>query len=524
MRPHATSAGLFALAASLASSLSWSAPAAPVVTVGATDIKQLQFNWNPVAQSNYYELWFKANPGATWVKYAQTRAQRPLFRISVPVHLLDWRVAKYLVKACNPSGCTASTEVGVDGLALDAMGYIKPNGAGNNRWFGHTVTLSADGNTMAVLTGETIGANINSVVLHVYRRTTTTSGWRREARLVPPSAQPHTSFATGGMPVALSSDGNTVVLGVAGYQATLDAPFESGAVFLWRREAAGWRLDQSFAGAAIGRDWYGFNVEIDDAAETLAIWHQYVSPGQFEAGTVDVYRWRGAPDNFYQHVNNISVPILGGLPANCWTMSLSGDGKRLFRVCQSGVTNIVQVIDVATDFTWSESSRLENLGYSIGVDSTYDGKRIIVTTGSGAGVYNDTANGWVRDDVLGNGADGLFVYNHNDGTISRDGKIVALGDREGNVLGLGPVYPPYETTSPGSGAVFVYERRPAGWSLRRVVTPGSLAGAWAGHSVALGNNGKVLAVGAPLDPSAASGIDGDRNDFSAPERGAVWLY
>jgi hypothetical protein len=42
--------------------------------------------------------------------------------------------------------------------------------------------------------------------------------------------------------------------------------------------------------------------------------------------------------------------------------------------------------------------------------------------------------------------------------------------------------------------------------------------------VALGDNGRVLAVGAPFDPSAATGIDGDRDDASAPERGAVWMY
>jgi hypothetical protein len=40
----------------------------------------------------------------------------------------------------------------------------------------------------------------------------------------------------------------------------------------------------------------------------------------------------------------------------------------------------------------------------------------------------------------------------------------------------------------------------------------------------LGDNGKVLAVGAPLDPSAATGINGNPNDGTAPDRGAVWLY
>jgi hypothetical protein len=70
----------------------------------------------------------------------------------------------------------------------------------------------------------------------------------------------------------------------------------------------------------------------------------------------------------------------------------------------------------------------------------------------------------------------------------------------------------------------VYERKANGWTLRRLVKPGSTNEQWAGHAVALGDNGKVLVVGAPFDASAATGINGDWNDASAPERGAVWIY
>src|SRR5262245_50914267 len=154
------------------------APAAPHITVGA-DIKQLQFDWAQVSGSNTYELWFKANNGADWVKYTQiSAAMTPRIRINASVHLLDWRQARYRVAACNPSGCTNSNEVGVAELPLDAMGYFKPNAAGNNNGFGMNVALSADGRTFAVLTGETIGSAQFSAVVHVYRKTTPTSGWR----------------------------------------------------------------------------------------------------------------------------------------------------------------------------------------------------------------------------------------------------------------------------------------------------------------------------------------------------------
>src|SRR3982751_5978258 len=129
-------------------------PPAPVVTVGASDIKQLQFDWPSEPGVGTYELWFRAAPGAAWVKYAETPAQRRIIRINVSVHLLDWRVARYRVAACNPSGCTNSAEVGVSDLALDAVGYLKLNYAGEGKFFGHSVAMSADGMTAVVAFGK----------------------------------------------------------------------------------------------------------------------------------------------------------------------------------------------------------------------------------------------------------------------------------------------------------------------------------------------------------------------------------
>src|SRR3954471_24264757 len=100
MRSVFTSIAGSILLASL-SSLVQAAPAAPVVTVGA-DIKQLQFDWEQVPSSNRYELWFKANDAAPWVEYTEIpAAQTARIRINVSAHLLDWRVAKYRVAACN---------------------------------------------------------------------------------------------------------------------------------------------------------------------------------------------------------------------------------------------------------------------------------------------------------------------------------------------------------------------------------------------------------------------------------------
>ena len=45
-----------------------------------------------------------------------------------------------------------------------------------------------------------------------------------------------------------------------------------------------------------------------------------------------------------------------------------------------------------------------------------------------------------------------------------------------------------------------------------------------GHSVALSGNGDTLAVGVPHEDSSATGINGDQNDNSADNAGAVYIY
>jgi len=96
-------------------------PAAPQVTVGA-DVKQLQFDWEIVPRSNYYELWFKANSGAPYVKFSEREPWRPRARTAVAAHLLDWQQARYQVRACNFSGCGSSPPIAVTNFMADTIG------------------------------------------------------------------------------------------------------------------------------------------------------------------------------------------------------------------------------------------------------------------------------------------------------------------------------------------------------------------------------------------------------------------
>jgi hypothetical protein len=496
-------------------------PAAPHITVGA-DIKQLQFDWDAVAGGTSYELWFKASDGADWVKYTQIAGtQPPRFRISASVHLLDWRVARYRVAACNASGCTNSNEVTVGDLPLDAMGYFKPTGAGKNRWFGGGVAVSADGKTFATLSGETIGSAQLSAVVHVYRKTTPTSGWRREARLTPSSIQSGTNQSFTGSPLALSADGNLLVLGLFAEDALgPNTPPDTGAVYLFRRAGTTWHLEQKLVGEARYNNYFGFAIDVDDAGSTLAIWRRYLNYPSGPA-TTDIFRHTDGGWVFDHTVPH--VPSGKTYLGTCYGMALSGDGRTLVRSCNRSTGGyFVQVYDVTASTPRAEI----RLTYSDqgSIDCNYDGTRLAVREAPfRTAVYAWNGSEWILDGTL-IGNEGGNTQRKNI-SMSGDGKFVAMGNVGTTAGGTGPVYPPYiYRGQDGVGGVFVFERKTAGWKLRRLVKPGAENPQSFGQSVALGDIGRILAVGAPMESSAATGINGDRTDTSEPERGAVWLY
>jgi hypothetical protein len=79
----------------------------------------------------------------------------------------------------------------------------------------------------------------------------------------------------------------------------------------------------------------------------------------------------------------------------------------------------------------------------------------------------------------------------------------------------------------GTGAVYVFNRavNTGTWTQQAYVKASNTgADDLFGNSVALSGDGDTLAVGAYLEGSAATRINGDQSDNSAPNSGAVYLY
>ena len=109
--------------------------------------------------------------------------------------------------------------------------------------------------------------------------------------------------------------------------------------------------------------------------------------------------------------------------------------------------------------------------------------------------------------------------------LSADGMTLAIGAPYES-SGSGGIGGDQEDESVyGAGAVYVYVRDGGGWRQQAYVkasNPGLTDNF--GYMIALSEDGGTMAVAAPYEASAATGIDGDQSDDSIPQAGAVYVF
>lgn len=110
--------------------------------------------------------------------------------------------------------------------------------------------------------------------------------------------------------------------------------------------------------------------------------------------------------------------------------------------------------------------------------------------------------------------------------LSGDGTTLAVGapGEDSKAAGVGGNQSDNSATD--SGAVYIYTRDGSGnWSQQVYLkASNSHVGAHFGESLALSEDGNTLAVGAPLEDSAATTINGNQNNHGAAAAGAVYVF
>lgn len=347
--------------------------------------------------------------------------------------------------------------------------------------YGSAVALSRDGTTLAV------GADLKAAggpadgvpaagAVYVYTRTP--QGWREQARL---RATLPTTGSGFGHSLSLSDDGSRLAVG---------APFEShkaanadpaaegdqGTVYVFGRSDKGWDLQSRLLASKAGSfDWFGMSVSLSGQGDTVA---------------VSAHRYDG------------------GEPL---TPLIDSGAVYVFRHGASGWTEqaLLQASQVQAG---------ERLGTSVAL--SFDGLTLAAgssATGRGAvHVFRQEPAGWREQAVVRSASATTQNPLGSQVLLSADGMTMAVGATAPDGT---------EARQRTAGSAYVFVNQGGQWQQRaRLQASNADMGDAFGERLALSADGRVLAVSAVYEASAAQGLNGDQADNSALSAGAVYLY
>jgi hypothetical protein len=351
------------------------------------------------------------------------------------------------------------------GHAWSQQAYIKASNPGQDDQFGFNVSLSADGNTLAVsapyedsaatgIDGDQADNSMpNSGAVYVFGRTGST--WAQQAYIKASNTGESEEGDQFGYSISLSGDGNMLVVGAIGEDSAAtgvngnqkdNSAQGSGAAYVFTRSGRTWSQQAYLKAAnAMANFLFGYSVAFSGDGSTIAV-------GSFDEGGSS---------------REINGP---------YDRRAAGTGA-VYVFARSGTT-------------WSQQAYLK----------AKEGDR------------QDSMGCWVA--------------------ISDDGNTVAAGalDEDTMVPGINVVQSGHSGVVDGpddnsSGAAYVFVRNGTTWTEQANFKASNVGKHdWFGIRLNLSGDGNTLAVGAPNEDSAAQGINGNQNNNSADEAGAVYLF
>ncbi|PIE68227.1 MAG: integrin, partial [Deltaproteobacteria bacterium] len=316
-----------------------------------------------------------------------------------------------------------------------------------------------------------------------------------------------------GWSVALSADGNTLAVGayledsdatgIGGEQANNDAN-KAGAVYIFTRTGTTWS-QQTYIKASNtdANDWFGYSVALSADGNTLAV---------------------GA------HLEDSDATGIDGDEANN-----SADG--------AGAVYVF----TRTGTSWSHQAYIkasntdvgDNFGFSVALSS--EGNTLAV------GAYFEDSNGNEANNSKSQ-AGAVYVFSRTGTTWSQQAYIKAANtdaydsfgysvalSADGNTLAVGAYQEDSSATgingdkndngANSAGAVYIFTRTGTNWNQQAYIKASNTdADDYFGESVTLSADGNTLAVGATGEDSNATGINGDKDNNSTNDAGAVYVF
>ena len=400
------------------------------------------------------------------------------------------------------------------GSTWTQQAYIKGLNTRPNDHFGESVSLSADGNTLAVAAIFEDSSAGNSGAVYVFGRTGDT--WSEQAFIKAPNADPMDLF---GKSLALSANGQTMVVGAYFEDSAAttingdlqdDSATEAGAAYVFVRSGSTWsqqaylKASNASAGSFFGN---AASISADGNVVAVAAYQEDSSATGIGGDQADTSAF--ASGAVYVFVRS----------ANSWaqTAYIKASNTR-------ASSHFGNALSLSSDgFTLAVAARNESSA-ALGIG----GDQASQAAGNSGAVY-------VFHQVAGAWAQQTYIKASNAETQDRFGECVALSS-SGDRLIVGALYEDsgavgingdqQSEAQVDSGAAYVFERTSATWSQLayvKAINTGADDAFGSTGGVAVSGNGGVFAIGADSEDGGIPGVGGNANDETGAESGAVYL-
>ncbi|WP_444941487.1 hypothetical protein ACJJI3_03230 [Microbulbifer sp. ZKSA004] len=531
-------------------------------------IKVFRFTWTDAANASHYHLLENPDGLSGFTRVAEDIPQgSETLALEVPLYART--NAQYLIQACSGQGdqerCTDSEPLSVSDSLDSAVGYFKASNTNGYDFFGGSVSLSADANTLAVgAPGEGSGASgvdgdqdNNEFPLSgaVYMFARQDARWVQQAYLKASNPPVSGSF---GNSVSLSADGSSLAVGTRpqGASSSWDGP---AAVYIFIRQDNSWAQQAYLEGDSDTNNSFGLSVSLSADGNTLAVGAPYEIASANEdqedqedseaetAGAVYLFTRR---DDSWERQAYLSAANADTSKHFGWSVSLSADGNTLAvgtRYEGGAVYLFARQSDAWIQETYLKANSIDEVderGVSVSLNA--DGN--VLAVGMPSDASGATGVGGIQGSIGAEDSGAVYLFvrqgagwmqqaylkasNAEAGdffgrsvSLSADGNTLAVGADNEHSKSRGVNREQYNNQLEGAGAVYVFTRQGASWTQQAYVKASNTdLHAFFGISVNLSADGATLAVGAYGESSNATGINGDQRNIDATSAGAVYIY
>jgi hypothetical protein len=344
--------------------------------------------------------------------------------------------------------------------------------AATNDYFGSSVWLSSDGNT--VLIG-TPGKSSFRGAAYLFTRSGST--WTEQQKLTASDAATLDRF---GSSVSLSSDANTALIGAIGKSSS------TGAAYLFTRSGSGWSEQQKLlASDAATNDYFGSSVSLSSDGNTALIGAYAKSSN---TGTAYLFTRSGSA---WTEQQKLTASDAAAGDAFGLSVSLSSDGNTaLIGTPGKNTDSGAAYLFTRSGSAWTEQQKLTasdtNFGFSVSLSS--DGNTALIgaigksTLAGAAYLFTRSGSAWTEQQRL-TASDAAINDNFGNSVyLSSDGNTVLIGAN---------------TKSSNTGTAYLFTRSGSAWTeQQKLLASDAATFDQFGSSVALSSDGNTALIGA----------------------------